>query len=188
MTSRGLTPDERRLWRRTMRDVVPLHERPEASVMPNEEPSPMVSGRPSLGSTLIKASHAKPTQSPSPSREDPFQSGDPKVDRRAARGRMTIDATFDLHGHNQASARPALYGFLLEARRRGHRCVLVITGKGAGKAMGDGRSRGVLYQRLRDWLREEDFRQHITRASPAHQKHGGDGACYLFLKSGVSRT
>lgn len=114
-----------------------------------------------------------------------FQKGDPNLEKAARRGRREIDATFDLHGHTQATARNALLGFLAEARLRGYRCVLVITGKGppsAAQAHGAPRQRGVLRDRMFDWMRDPDFRVHISRAAQAHQRHGGRGAFYLFLK------
>ncbi len=118
---------------------------------------------------------------PRPAHENVFSSGDPKADKKVARGRMTIDATLDLHGHTQASAHVALRRFIIAAHGRGDRCVLVITGKGNPAAP----DRGVLRARFRDWIEEEDLRARIARAAAAHQRHGGDGAYYVFLKRGA---
>ena len=85
----------------------------------------------------------------------------------------------------QVTARAALYGFLLEAAARGHRCVLVITGKGVRPdGFNSGRlGAGILRRRFREWLNEDAFRQHVVRAAPAHPRHGGTGAFYVFLKA-----
>jgi len=171
MSRRKLSPGEHDLWRRTVRDVA-------KTGLPT---------RPAGGSAGIAPLPHRPSAAPAQRRAqsispDVFSAGDPRLDRHASRGRLAIDATFDLHGHNQASARAALYGFLLEARRRGHRCVLVITGKGVRQIAGR-KTGGVLQAKLRDWLMEDAFRQHITRASAAHPRHGGSGAVYLFLKT-----
>jgi DNA-nicking Smr family endonuclease len=175
MSRRKLSPGEHDLWRRTVRDVAPLRR-----------PSVDKTGLPARPAGIAPLPH-RPSAAPAQRRAqnvspDAFSAGDPRLDRHASRGRLPIDATFDLHGHNQASARAALYGFLLEARRRGHRCVLVITGKGAREIAGR-KTGGVLQAKLRDWLMEDAFRQHIVRASAAHSRHGGSGAVYLFLKA-----
>jgi len=175
MTSRKLSKDEHDLWRRAVRDVAPF-QRPGADIMGPAAPAAKKTPLPPR-----RAAGPGP-QGRGTSSSDAFAAGDPRLDRHAGRGRLPIDATFDLHGHNQASARAALYGFLLEARHRGHRCVLVITGKGA-RDVGGRQTGGVLRASLRDWLKEDAFRQHIVRASAAHQRHGGGGAFYLFLKA-----
>ena len=180
MSKRNLTPDERDLWRRTVRDVAPMTDR-RLDLGDRFDGAP-AKGFPSSGAHSPLRQHPGKERPHTPRAHDLFSAGDPRLDRHAARGRLPIDATFDLHGHNQVSARAALYAFILEARRRGARCVLVITGKGA-RQVGGRKTGGVLRSRLGDWLNEEAFRQHINRVSAAHQRHGGSGAFYVFLKS-----
>lgn len=181
MTRRRLTPDETALWRHVARGVRPLKrtdplqaDRPDRHVAPGppprRPPPPLEKQTAPVTNAAPLARRAKP---------DPFAAGDPKTERRVRRGRMDIDAAFDLHGHNQASARAALYGFILEARARGYACVLIITGKGVQNGGG-----GILRARFYDWLREDAFRQHVVRAAGAHPRHGGGGAFYVFLKRG----
>ncbi len=183
MSPRKLSKGEHDLWRRTVRNVAPLRrpgvDRAAVPVSSADRLAGGLTGMPPSPHRSLLAPAERPVQSPS---SDAFSAGDPRLDRHASRGRLPIDATFDLHGHNQASARAALYGFLLEARRRGHRCVLVITGKGAREIAGR-KTGGVLQAKLREWLLEDAFRQHIIRASAAHPRHGGSGAFYLFLKT-----
>ena len=172
---RRVTPGEDALWRRTVRNVKPLGSADKGSEpLPRSGPATGLSGKNT--STLTPRAY----EAPRPQRHDPFSAGDPKADRMVRRGRRSIDATFDLHGHTQVTARAALYGFLLEARARGHSCVLIITGKGGSL---DHAGRGVLRTRFRDWLAEDAFRQHIIRAAAAHPRHGGGGAFYVFLKT-----
>jgi len=177
MTRRRLNPEERALWRRAVRDVKPYGHPHERDVERASGSKPAVTltrkGAPLPG---VKQTRSRRTIQPA----DLFAAGDPRADRRVRRGRTSIDAALDLHGHSQSSARAALYGFILEARARGHGCVLIITGKGAPPHHASGR--GVLWTRFQEWLCEEDFRQHIIRASPAHPRHGGGGAFYVFLK------
>lgn len=69
----------------------------------------------------------------------------------------------------------ALLAFVAFQRTQGARCVLVITGKGkAGE--------GVIRKRFLDWLNAPDVRAHVSSYAQAHQKHGGAGAFYVFLK------
>ena len=179
---RKLTPEERALWRRSVRDVAPLRPSvdPEAvATAPHKPrrvtPIPLIAAGPH-GPIKPALTDIVAAQRP----HDVFEAGDPRQDRHAARGRTPIDATIDLHGHTQATARATLHRFVTEARGRGYRCILVITGKGVASDSAVGR--GVLRASLPRWLNDEAFRQHIARASPAHQRHGGGGAFYLFLK------
>ena len=175
---RRITRDEAALWRRTVQNVRPLGQ-PVKGGEQTRLTSP-ATGLPAKKAPMSPRAH----EAIKPPRQDPFASGDPKADRSVRRGRKSIDATFDLHGHTQVTARAALYGFLLEARSRGHGCVLVITGKGASP---DRLGRGILRTRFREWITEDAFRQHIVRAAAAHPRHGGTGAFYVFLKTAMRK-
>ncbi len=196
--NRGLTPEEEALWRKAMRDVAaygrkkPLTEKlvsgsqPGSQAMSKSAPG-LLKSRQITGQT----SKVPPRQAePLPSRtQHPFAAGDPRLDKLAGRGRLAIDAVLDLHGHTQRTAETTLRRFVMEAHARGARCVLVITGKGAPDVSGSNSrgweapgGKGVLRARLSDWLADEPLRKLVSRASPAHQRHGGGGAFYLFLK------
>lgn len=97
-------------------------------------------------------------------------------EKRVRRGRLDIGATLDLHGHTQQTARTALARFLTAAHARGFRTVIVITGVGR-----DGR--GVLKQRLPEWLAEPELRKLASGFAEAHRTHGGAGAFYVFLRA-----
>lgn len=114
------------------------------------------------------------------------EAGDPRQARRVSRGRRPIDATLDLHGLTQEQAFIALSRFIDQARAIGHETVLVITGKGppdADHSILDRPARGILRRRFIDWA-EGPFRDHIAAIRQSHQKHGGAGAFYVFLKKG----
>ena len=96
-------------------------------------------------------------------------------ERKIRRGQLGITGTLDLHGHTQASAQTALLRFLRQHQATRSTCVLVITGKGkAGE--------GVLRQRFLQWLNRDDVRSLVSSYASAHQKHGGGGAFYVFLR------
>ena len=102
------TPDELRLWREAVsadQPRVPSKPRP----------------------------HSGPAGANNPKRRSPVQSPGAlgKHEARAIkRGRLAIDDRIDLHGMTQDIAHDELTGFIQDAARRGHKCVLVITGKG----------------------------------------------------------
>lgn len=185
MKNRGLTPEEQALWRRAVRDVQRMRRQAEDTLPDSDKTglrsSEKLSREKRAGDVLPRKTTTRSRAAP-----DPFGAGDPRADRKVARGRMPIDAVLDLHGHTQATARKTLLTFLINARLSDKRCVLVITGKGVGAARASGGHAlggGVLRARLSDWLKEEPFRELVVRASPAHRKHGGGGAFYVFLRS-----
>ncbi|MEM9618485.1 MAG: Smr/MutS family protein [Pseudomonadota bacterium] len=189
MKKRGLTPEEQTLWRRAVRDVQRMRRESEDTLPVGDKTglrSPeKLSPEKKADNVLMRKATTNPRAVP-----DPFAAGDPRADRKVARGRTPIDAVIDLHGHTQATARKTLLAFLINARLSDKRCVLVITGKGASTSRAFGSNafgHGVLRSRLSDWLKEEPFREMVVRASPAHRKHGGGGAFYVFLKSRVRR-
>ena len=182
-TPPGLNRQDLELWHRVTEGVDPI------------DPS-----RPDTGQEIQFNGKTPPSpgpDSPPPSapvrRHEPGLSGiDRRTRQRLSRGQMEADARIDLHGLTQAQARIALRAFLCAARARGHRLVLVITGKGAapfarhtlhsGEVHRDPDRPGVLRRALPQWLGEPEFRDMVTGFQPAHPKHGGGGACYLRLR------
>lgn len=117
----------------------------------------------------------------------PLSQFDTKRARRLRSGRIEVDARIDLHGMRQNEAHIALRGFLHSSHRKGHRIVLVITGKGApeneGASWGDRHApRGVLRRNVPQWLSEPDLRALVVSFAPAAQRHGGEGALYVHLR------
>ena len=91
------------------------------------------------------------------------------------RGKVDVEATIDLHGMTLATAQTVLPKFLRTHRIKGARCVLVITGKGRP-------GEGAIRRDFRLWLERADASALISGYSPAHIKHGGGGAFYVFLR------
>ena len=110
----------------------------------------------------------------------------PRVDghtmARLRRGRKKPEARIDLHGMTLAQAHPALNRFIHDTHARGHRLVLVITGKGRA---GDGApfaERGVLRRQVPIWLQSGATAGLVLQILPAHARHGGEGAYYVYLR------
>ena len=191
------TPDELDLWRRVVSDAVPL--KPERSVALSDAEKKLnnvefrTKPQKKSGKDGLLANHhirpqndsgSAPDKMPSElARYDPGKV--PGIDRRTAlkikRGKQKIDGWIDMHGLRQEEAHRALNSFVASAYRRGHRCVLVRTGK--GHRAGDGkREAGVLRRMTPRWLTEGANKDKVLTYSPAQPHHGGSGALYVMLR------
>jgi len=105
---------------------------------------------------------------------------------RLRRGLIEPDARIDLHGMTQQVAHRSLFAWLVTAHLRGHRLVLVITGKGNARSDENApwmmSAHGVLKQMVPRWLNEPELAALIASITPAHARHGGDGALYVYLR------
>ena len=173
-------PDEV-LFESAMRDVDALKKKAAVSppVLPPDKP-------PSNKLTTDSAEPAKPRSAPrfppvASQRLAPLNPGrsgdvDTRTSERLRRGQLRPEARLDLHGMYQDAAQGALVGFITESAARGHRCVLVITGRGSREGS------GVLRERLPQWLNQPPCRAHVLAFTPARPQHGRDGAFYVLLR------
>ncbi|MGB0635204.1 MAG: Smr/MutS family protein [Paracoccaceae bacterium] len=109
---------------------------------------------------------------------------DKKVLSKIKSGKLVPEETLDLHGYTLISAKKILLKFLFRAYSNRRRLILIITGKGKPKAISDINLdyKGVLRKEVPFWLMEPGFSEIILSVSTAHQKHGGAGAVYVYLK------
>lgn len=174
------------LWREVMRNVRPLPGR----ALPSHPMAPPLHDH---GAPLPSRHYATVTK-PKPSRrESLLERGLNGLDARRAerlrRGEIAIDARLDLHGLTQDAAHRALESFLAGSIAAGRRCVLVITGKGSarpesspGRRFSMPEGPGVLRAALPHWIEQSPLRARIVALQPAHRRHGGDGAFYVYLR------
>ena len=105
---------------------------------------------------------------------------------RLRRGLLEPDAKLNLHGMTEAAAYRALGKFLIGARQRGNRLILVVTGKGNPRkeesASWMASPHGVLKEIVPRWLKEPELAALIASTRPAHVRHGGGGALYVYLR------
>jgi DNA-nicking Smr family endonuclease len=104
---------------------------------------------------------------------------------RLKRGDSAPQARLDLHGMTQGAAHRALLSFLLKAHKKGFRLALVVTGRGNPDKENPAwavKPHGVLKEMVPRWLNEGDFSAFITGTAPAHIRHGGEGALYVYLR------
>ena len=175
----GLSRADTELFRRAMKGVKPHHDR-DVNV-PQEEwsrPPPEPMPEPMPGSVPAKPRTGKAAPGKLPELRPGVMAG---VDRRTAerlrRGRLSVEATLDLHRHTQDEAHRALMGFITDAAAEGRRCVLVITGKGALSEGG-----GVLRRQVPHWLNQQPCRECVLAIAEARPEHGGAGALYVLLR------
>ena len=82
-----------------------------------------------------------------------------------------------------AHAYARLTGFIQAAHAEGRRLVLVITGK--GRAPDDAiapQRHGILHHSVPHWLSAPPLVGRVLDVLPAHQRHGGAGAYYVYLR------
>ncbi|MEM1380999.1 MAG: Smr/MutS family protein [Pseudomonadota bacterium] len=173
-SSHELSGPEKALWNQVVRTVVPL---PERKV-------------PDMAQALRQADQALPAPLSSDQRRldpvptvparSPFEAGDPRRQRQVARGKLAIDGVLDLHGMRQEEADRATAAFISRAAVRGHRVLLVITGKGSKESE---HGRGILRKRFLQSIDAGLFGKDVASVRTAHQRHGGSGAFYVFLKA-----
>ncbi len=167
----GLGPEDFQLWKEFTRDIEPLE-----GVVVYEPEKDAPSRKPRQESGAVKSPPLPRTASSSS--EQPPQL-DARTELRLRRGQMPVQGTLDLHGYNQEQAHELLKSFLIAAHASGKRCVLVITGKGR-RGVED--SVGVLRQKLPMWLSMPPLRDIVLKRFDAAPRHGGTGACYIYLK------
>ena len=182
---RKLSEDEAILWHRVGRTVTPLRDRPLAFPTSSPEAAEREFLEAMEESRPVHRSHTAPADTSSPVRHTPPPAPKPKPDpvidrpttRKIAKGRIAIDARIDLHAMTQDQAHDRLYAFLADARSRGLRHVLVVTGK--GRSLG---SEGVLKRMVPVWLAGSRFSDLVSGYASASRTHGGEGALYIRLR------
>jgi len=180
--SRRLSPEEERLWKQVAETTTPIKRaalpKLPFSQAPKTKPKRPIYAPPKF-SVGEKAAAAE-TRISAP--DQPVRM-DHKAFTRLKRGKSNPEARIDLHGMTAATAHTALTAFLLRAYADNKRLVLVITGKGRQSDSGDFAPRpiGVLRQQVPHWLGQPPLRQIVLQTTPAHQRHGGSGALYVYL-------
>jgi DNA-nicking Smr family endonuclease len=137
-------------------------------------PSRKITGRTAASVTgQSPSSPAKAT--PIDLREGDHAGLDRTTRRKLSRGNLPVEARLDLHGHNAQQAETRLRAFIQQSASLGHRCVLVITGKGV-------RGEGFLRRHVPLWLKQPPLGGVVLAISDAIPKDGGAGAIYVMLR------
>ncbi len=154
----------------TCKTPLPAFEKEGAAPAQKAGPSPIVAGQDrkyALAAPMVQSLNAR-------------------TRRRLSGQRTRLDATLDLHGMTQAEAYRALAAFIVNAARRNHRHVLIITGKGRGKgenmALFAHDRPGVLKRMVPQWLGGPLLIPFVSGMAPAGAAHGGEGALYVRIR------
>lgn len=169
MTHRKLSLEEERAWAHVARSIKTINP-----IAPTEQPS-LRAPTPEMRTTVPPQSPSSATKPNTSAPQPSAIPADRARDRRVRRGQLEFSAKLDLHGHTQITADKYLHAFLVRQRADNARCVLVITGKGRS-------GEGVIRRNFLNWLSTAHARQLVSGYAQAHQKHGGAGAFYVFLR------
>ena len=191
---RHLSPEERDLWDKVAARTMPLRDTPRPAPAPGKPPKKPMAEKEVFAADPLpefrvgqKAQTAVRHDLLGPISDRLAQAPvnmDSKSHRKMTRGKLKPEARIDLHGMTMAEAHPELTAFILGSQAVGRRLVLVITGK--GKDRDDGgpipTRQGVLRHQVPQWLALPPLAQAILQVTPAHIRHGGHGAYYVYLR------
>ena len=190
---RHLSPEERALWDRVARTAEPMRparsDAAEAppSRPPEREPSAPPAPAPPRLRIGEKVDH-RGSDDLIPGLTQRLAQAPVRMDaglrKRMSRGKLAPEGRIDLHGMTLGEAHSALTGFILMSRTMDRRLVLVITGKGRERDEGGPMParQGALRHQVPDWLRLPPLGDAVLQVAPAHRRHGGDGAYYVYLR------
>ena len=180
---RGLRPGEKEIWENVAHGATPLHRSPKDVLI--EAIESITPAPPPLKFPMFRVGeNANPSFASGPRTQTAAVQMDSKKLGLIRKGKIAPEARTDLHGMTLAEAHPALIGFILNAHARGHRLVLVITGKGKmTPAPGPVAARkGVLKRQVPIWLSLAPLNGLVQQVTDAHARHGGGGALYVYLR------
>ncbi len=195
--SRRLNPEDRELWERVKASARPLRPEPllprpapRAGAEPPASPAPRLVAPAFLAPFRVgQASDPRRANDVLPGLAESLGNLPLRMDAGAfgkmKRGKLRPEARIDLHGMTLAEAHPALVAFILASRAMGRRLVLVITGK--GRLSDDLAPMPARAGRLRHdvprWLMLPPLAGAVLQIAPAHRRHGGEGALYVYLRA-----
>lgn len=186
--------DELELWRRVSKTARPLNvgivnevknrtsgHKPSTSEIRTEsfELKPFTLGELASSTKPLSASQASSASTGKASRKL-----DKSILTKLRRGKLRPEARIDLHGMTVDEALPSLTRFLFRAQSDGRRLVLVITGKGRTSGLDSPfpSQPGVLRRSLPLWVSRPPLVNIVQEITEAHQRHGGSGAFYVYLR------
>jgi DNA-nicking Smr family endonuclease len=180
-----LTADDKAVWKKITKTIAPLENRPPAK--------PLAKIKPHYTDHHARELPMEWQLSKGPVPETHI---DRKTQRRLSSGHKDIDRVIDLHGNTSDVAYARLKREIVSSIKLGHRCLLIITGKG-GKRVAQAESASVPYRKRDDfdsgtgvlkrlvpeWLKSAELSPFVISYDSAHKSHGGDGALYVMLRN-----
>ncbi|QJB57770.1 Smr/MutS family protein [Pseudodesulfovibrio sp. zrk46] len=103
---------------------------------------------------------------------------DIKTFQQLKAGALSVASHLDLHGMTSEQAHESLLFFIRESYMQGHRCVLVVTGRGVNSPGGQ----SILRRETESWLTRDPLKRAVLAFCTAQPKDGGAGAIYVLLR------
>ncbi len=191
---RGLSEDDKALWTRVAATATPMDRKSAPKITMDDagtapftlHPAPTATA-PRLPAFRIgeKATLSNgPMQTVAGRKANLPIKMDHATHKRMVRGKLKPEGTLDLHGMTLSEAHPALISFIFSASEAEKRLVIIITGKGKDRDTGGPIPirRGILRHQVPGWLSAPPLAPMILDIREAHQRHGGGGAYYVYLK------
>jgi len=107
--------------------------------------------------------------------------GSPRRMKQLRQGKLTPEATLDLHGMKRDEALNRVRYFLENSVYHGMKTVLIVTGRGKGSE-----GEPVLRSEVERYLADEG-KTWLAEWGRAPKQHGGEGALAVFLKNAAQR-
>jgi DNA-nicking Smr family endonuclease len=186
---RALSPEDLKLWQEVVKGAAPL--RPTAPLVSDKTALPVAPVTPKVSLTLERSppsGKGSVKLDLAPTLAERLSPDPLKMDQRRftqmRRGKLVPENRIDLHGLTLDQAHAELVPFIMASWSGGMRLVLVITGKGKPRdeqAHGAPRA-GLLRHHVPHWLTMPPLRAVVLQLTEAHQRHGGAGALYVYLR------
>jgi DNA-nicking Smr family endonuclease len=103
---------------------------------------------------------------------------DRRLLKRLRAGEYAVQAHLDLHGATREEAKERVARFILDSRRAGRRCVLLVHGRGNHSKD----QIPVLKMAVRSWLERGHIARSVLAFATARPADGGAGAVYVLLR------
>ncbi len=103
---------------------------------------------------------------------------DPRLLGALKKGQFPVQGQVDLHGMTRDQARVAVENFVVESRRNGKRCILIVHGRGLHSE----NQIPVIKGELRGWLQRGRVGKSVLAFATARPQDGGTGAIYVLLR------
>ncbi len=184
----GLSDADQALWKQVTATAKALRPVTSKIVIHYHQPPAPATPKPKVVALVIGEATKAPIATVLPVR-DPLNQSSVQMDKRSferlRKGRLRPEARLDLHGMTTVVAHGRLNRFIVEAHEADLRLVLIITGKGRVWPEETGVMpvrKGVLRHSVPHWLAQLALKARILQVTQAHDKHGGGGALYVYLR------
>lgn len=162
-------------WNEAVKDVIPLKNAPRD----NTKPQVKISVTPKITPNLVYSGEKLKDLA-----FGDTANIDANTARRFHKGEYKIQAELDLHGCIEDVAFEKVIDFIKNSYIRGLRCISIITGKGLHIEKDNDifPTRGVLKERVPQWLNLPEIRPLILAIDHPQPPKGGSGAVIVLLR------